>query len=348
MKCRILTDSEFDYKLFKAVDTNTTDFAKREGQGYEGWCVEEVDCNGADAAIYTNDGKVSYFNRSNPYIGIRPAADASTILENGTVIRELENGLKEVEYGEYPQEKVSEELQAKLDQDLLDKQLEKTGMKYTVYTNDEEYPDVIKLFEVVDKDGNKYVNRDNAWYKVSPVIWTVNEQSGLALTKYMIQGGIPYGEFEPVYLSEFEKEFERTHPMKLPMSVIRMYDYRKINPTIIEGFVNEVLSKELVQAQEKEQKRENRRNSLKITNPNIGRYLNASLNKGRTFDDWRFTGIEKTLEEKFEDLMESLEDENIELEAALRYRHPRLQEEYIEGKRALRKTLLDFKANKKI
>ena len=347
MKCRILTDSEFDYKLFKAVDTKTTDFAKREGQGYEGWCVEEVDCNGADAAIYTNDGKVSYFNRSNPYIGIRPAATASEIIKNGTVIRELENGLKEIGYGEYPQEKVSEELQARLDQELLDKQLEKTGIKYTVYTNDEEYPDVIKLFEVVDKDGNKYVNRDNAWYKVSPVIWTVNEQSGLALTKYMIQGGIPYGEYVLPYISEEQKNYEFRH-YKLPPCVRKMHLLRQTNPTIIEGFINEVLSKELVQAQEKEQKRENRRNSLKIKNPNIGGYLNIRLNKGRTFDDWRFTGIEKTSEEKFEDLMESLEDENIELEAALRYRHPRLQEEYIEGKRALRKTLLDFKANKKI
>lgn len=343
MKYRILTDFEFDYKLFKAVDTNTTDFAKREGKGYEGWCVEEVDCNGADAAIYTNDGKINYFNRSNPYIGIRPATSGLAICRNGTVIRELANGLKEVEYGEYPQEKVSEELQAKLDQDLLDEQLEKTGMKYTVYNNDEENPDILKLIEVQDKDGTKYVNRDNVWYKVSPVVWIVNEKSDLALTKYMIQGGIPYGEFKPVYTSEYEKEFERTHPMKLPMSVRRMYDFRRINPTIIEGFLNEVLSKELVQGNEKEQTSEKKReNSSNYKNPHLDRHLNIGLVRERLFDD-----IEISSEERLKALMESLEDENIELEAALRYRHPRLQEEYIEGKRALRKTLLDYKNNKR-
>ena len=246
MNLRILSEFEYDFKLFRAVDTKTTDFAKREGMEYDGWCVEEVDCNGAIAAIYTNDGKIEDIHRSYPYIGIRPAVKYSEIAAQAKVIKKHNNGLKEVEYGEYPQDEVRVKLQEKLNQDLIDGQLERTGKEYTIYNNDEQNPDTIKLIEVKDKDGNKYVNKNDTWYKVSPVIWMVNEKTNLAITKCMIQGGIPYGEYQLPEISEWEMEFERKFPMKLPRSVRLMLQLRETNPTIIEGFLNVVLSKDLL------------------------------------------------------------------------------------------------------
>ena len=264
MNLKILTEFDYDLKLFREVDTKTTDFAKREGMEYEGWCVEEVDCNGAIASIYENDGKIEYINRFYPYIGIRPAVNYNEIAEQAKVIKEYDNGLKEVEYGEYPQEEVMEALQEKLNQDLIDGQLEKTGKEYTIYNNDEQNPDTIKLIEVKDKDGNKYVNKNDTWYKVSPVRWMVNEETNLALTKYMIQGGIPYGEYELPPIPEQAMEYQFKH-YKLPPCVKLMHQLRKVNPTIIEGFLNVVLSEDLLP--EPTKKKEIVRPKLDIKNP---------------------------------------------------------------------------------
>lgn len=342
---KILTEFEFDYKLFKALDTKTTDFAKRDGKSYDGWCVEEVDCNGEEAAIYKNDGKVQILDLTNPNVGIRPAINYSQIKSSAKVIRELEEGLKEIEFGEYPQERVEDYLQEQLNQDLLDSRLETTEKKYTIYNNDEQNPDTIRLIEVMDKDGNKYVNKNDTWYKVSPVRWIVNEKTDLAVTKYMIQGGIPYGEYKEPPMTEWEKEFERSVPMKLPPSVIRMRKLRKINPTIIEGFLNIVLSKDLIKANEKieeetklnEKPKERRTgiDTIVFKNPLCQRYVDIGGGEE-----------EKTSEEYFRKLLESLDDDKIKVEAATRFLHPTLQEEYVEGKRALRKTLIDYKKNR--
>lgn len=366
MKFGILTEFEFDYKLFRALDTNTTDFAKREGKGYEGWCVEEVDCNGPEACIYTNDGKINYLDRSNPYVGIRPSTSRSVIESYGKTIRDLGNGLKEMECGEYPQEKVIDDFQEQLTQDLFEGKLNQTGRMYTVYNNDEKNPDTIKLIEVTDEDGNKYVNKDNTWYKVSPVIWIVNEKTNLALTKYMIQGGIPYGEYVLPYMSEWEKEYERIHPMKLPPSVRRMHKLREVNPTIIEGFLNVVLSEELIDRTKKvkEVKEEEKENGPKTEKPRRQRrtsgggrvlYKSPLLQNMDTFDyidrmQELYEGNPEALSQSgthLEKLLKSLREDIITLEAALMYKHPEQREQYIEGKRALRKTLLDYKENKK-
>ena len=92
----VMREYDFDYKLFKSVDTKTTDFAKREGEGYEGWCVEEVDCNGPEAAIYKGDRYFHSLGLKDPYVGIRPATSYREIAKSARLVKEYENGLKEV------------------------------------------------------------------------------------------------------------------------------------------------------------------------------------------------------------------------------------------------------------
>ena len=348
---KILTEFEFDYKLFRALDTKTTDFAKRDGKSYDGWCVEEVDCNGEEAAIYKNDGKVQILDLTNPSVGIRPAINYSQIKSSAKVIRELEEGLKEIEFGEYPQERVEDYLQEQLNQDLLDSRLETTEKKYTIYNNDEQNPDTIRLIEVMDKDGNKYVNKNDTWYKVSPVRWIVNEKTNLAVTKYMIQGGIPYGEYVLPEIAEWEKNIH----MKLPPYVRRMHELRRVNPTIIEGFLNVVLSEDLMSEKEKvevqvTEKEEPKKEEKEKPNDNNRSYsyripIYKSPIAQRLFDGI-FEETELTSEDYFQKLLTSLDDDKIKLEAALKYLHPTLQEQYVEGKRALRKTLIDYKKNR--
>ena len=362
MKFRILTEYDFDYKLFKSVDTKTTDFAKREGQGYEGWCVEEVDCNGADAAIYTNEGNVEYLNRCNPYVGIRPSTSRIVIETYGKTIRELEDGLKEIECGEYPQEKVEDYLQEQLNQELLDGKLNQTGRNFTIYNNDEEKPGLIKLIEVIDKDGNKYVNKENIWYKVSPVVWIVNEKTNLALTKYMIQGGIPYGEYQLPPISEKEKEYQFRH-YKLPPCVRQMHALRKVNPTIIEGFLNVVLSKELIIKEDqiekliseaenrKEEKTEKPRRQGRSSGGRRILYKNPRIYDSPWFGYGMFTGdlptdiiYDSSLSK--EQILQLTDDDKITLETKLVYKEPEERDLSIDEKKDLGKILIKSKNNK--
>ena len=351
MKLRILTDFEYNHKLFNAVEKVTTDFAKREGKGYEGWCVEEVDCNGPEAAIYKGDRYFHSLGLKDPYVGIRPATSYNEIAKSARLVKEYENGLKEVEFGEYPQERVEDYLQEFLNKELLDGRLEATGKKYTIYNNNEEDKDVVRLFEVKDEYGNKYVYKDDSWYKVSPVRWIVDEKANLALTKYMIQGGIPYGEYVLPEIAEWEKNIH----MKLPPYVRRMHELRRVNPTIIEGFLNVVLSEDLMSEKEKvevqvTEKEEPKKEEKEKPNDNNRSYsyrvpMDKSPIAQRMFDSI-FDRTELTSEDYFQKLLTSLDDDKIKLEAALKYLHPTLQEQYVEGKRALRKTLIDYKKNR--
>ena len=334
MNLRILTEFDYDNNLFKGVDTKTTDFAKREGKGYEGWCVEEVDCNGAYPAIYKEDGGFHSISLNNPYVGIRPAVNYNEIALSSKVIKEYENGLKEVEFGEYPQDKVEDYLQEHISQKLLTGKLNETGKNYTIYNNDEEHPDVIRLKEVQDEFGDKYVYKDDTWYKVSPVRWIVSEKANIALTKYMIQGGIPYGEYV-VEIQEWEKDIQ----MKLPPYVRRMHEQRRKNPTIIEGFLNVVLSKDIMKSDKKnlEQAKEKEINHrLPLYKSPIAQRMYDSI----------FDRRDPSSEECLQKLIESLSDEKIGLEAARKFLHPRLQEQYIEGKKELRKSLINYKKSK--
>jgi len=350
MSFKILTEYDFDRKLFNELEGKCTDFARRDGKEYDGWCVELVDCNGAESAIYRNNGEVETFSLTDPYIGIRPAIEYSKIKDYGRVVKTLTKDVIEVECGEYPQEKVSDEQQEQLTKELLDGKLDETGKKYTIYNNDEQNPNTYKLIEIMDKNGRKYVFKDDGyWYKVSPVRWIVSEKIDLALTKYMVQGGIPYGEYIMPPMEEWEIELERRIPRKLPMSVIRMHELRRTNPTIIEGFLNTVLSDDLLPINIKDKENNSvRKKSYDKTNiveqkipVQENRYNIESLN------DLLLRGeVTVPSEECLRKLLESLDDENIKMEAAKKYLHPRLQEEYIEGKRALRKTLLTFKQNK--
>lgn len=254
MNFKLLLNSELDSRILKVLNAEATDFAQGQNPKYEGWAIETVDCDGAEPAMYTNEGKIKNIRYTDTNVGIRPAINYSQIKQESTVVGIYENGCIEVEYGEYPQRKISSIAQQTLTQKLIDGELQITNKKYTIYN--QEKKKLISLQEVIDNKGNKYVLKDGEWYQVSPIRWIVNQQSNLAITKYMIAGGLEYGAYIRPELTKWEEEFERTHPMKNPPSRRKMFELRKTNKSIIEGFLYSVLPNDIIPSKPKKKKGE--------------------------------------------------------------------------------------------
>lgn len=253
MNFRLLLDEELDSKILGVLSKEATDFAQGENPKYKGWAIETLDCNGAEPAMYTNDGKIENLSYTDPNVGIRPSIKYSEIKQNSTVVGIYENECIEVEYGEYPERKLSSLEQDQLTKKLISGKLKKTDKKYSIYSKKDK--SIINLLEVIDNQGNKYVLKDGEWYQVSPIRWIVNQQKNLAITKYMIAGGLEYGAYKLPKMTKFEEDFERTHPMKNPPSRRRMYELRKTNKSIIEGFLYSVLPQDIIPSKPKKNKR---------------------------------------------------------------------------------------------
>ncbi len=252
MNFRLLLDDELDSKILKVLSTEATDFAQGQNPKYKGWAIETLDCNGAEPAIYTNEGKIKDLSYTDPNVGIRPSIKYSQIKQDSLVVGVFDNRCIEVEYGEYPQRKLSSLEQEAVTKTLISGKLKKTGKKYSTYSKKEK--SIINLIEVSDNKGNKYVMKAGEWYQVSPVRWVVNQQSNLAVSKYMISGGLEYGEYRLPEMSQWEIDFERTHPMKNPPSRRRMFELRKTNKAIIEGFLYSVLPQDIIPSKPKKNK----------------------------------------------------------------------------------------------
>ena len=252
MNFRLLSDSELDYELLKMLSTEATDFAQGENPKYEGWAIETVECDGAEPAICTNKGKIKNLSYTDSNVGIRPVTKYSEIKQNSKVVRRYNNGYIEVEFGEYPQKKLSSIEEQNLTQKLLDCELQKTDKKYTIYNREEKV--LVTLQEVMDNKGKKYVLKDGEWYHVSPIRWIVNPKKDLAIAKQMILGGLEYGEYRLPESLKWKLKIEKTLPMKNPPSRRKMFALRKRNKSIIEGFLCSVLPQDIIPSKLKKDK----------------------------------------------------------------------------------------------
>ena len=237
MNLGVIAEFQLTGKLLRNIENENTAFSKREGVDYKGWFVDYFDLSSSPAYITAN-GRLEHYSYVGVETGLRPSVKYSKIKDICTNVRSIEDGCLEVTFGEYPQMAETEEIQARINHGLVE--LEKTGKSYTVYNNNEENPGTIELAEMVDKNGNKYVNKNDVWYKVAPVKWIVDEKEDVAITKNVISGGIPFGMYEVPTLQEWEKKY------KLPPSIREMHERRRNNPTIIEGFLNAVLSYDIL------------------------------------------------------------------------------------------------------
>lgn len=247
------------------LDGKETDFSivrtNKSKNDYIGWVAYDFEPYSLDV-LAIGEERIFKVSEENPMLGLRPAvrySDIADLCENPILNKK---GVLEIEYGEYPQTKVSDEEKIILNYMSLTDQLTETGKEYKIFARDvrfsiaegprldESTEEFLVIKEVVDEDGNKYVKRREDWFRVEPIKWCVDLEQDFAISKNILTGGMPYGKYKIEYLSEEEKEFERTHPMKYPYSQQRTDRLRQINPSIIEGYLNVVLSNDILKSDE--------------------------------------------------------------------------------------------------
>ena len=135
--------------------------------------------------------------------GVRPILSLSNIYEFRQNIKsKIINGIKEIEYGEYPQSVVDEDLEIELENLYQQNNLNKTNKKYTFIQENEN-----KVYEEYSHKENKYIRINDTlingmnykftngrdaignktyWVKVEPIKWLVDEKENIAISKYII------------------------------------------------------------------------------------------------------------------------------------------------------------------
>ena len=177
-----------------------------------------VDSSGYKDHEHTN-------HRSN---GIRPVLSYAKIKDD--ISNEIinEDGIKEVEYGEYPQYVVNKKLQDELEELYENNKLIETGKTYTTdsrkhneYEKDflpqehMEYGFGGKKYVRVKanpcrngsfftlSNGEMYINDDYVWVEVSKVKWLVDEENDIVISKNILVAGIQFNNDEN-YTGYFE------------------------------------------------------------------------------------------------------------------------------------------------
>ena len=229
-------------KLLSGFDHPTLVDDQRE---YWTKTADQIDVNGK----YTD--KVWLFGNqiASTTKGARPVLQLSSsdIQINGR--KRASDGILEVEYGYYPQQAVSKEMQQSLESAYRAGIVSKTGNEYTTDTargydeNDRGFApwshaefqlDGKRYVRLIVKNisdrtpvrlsnGETYIGDHPVWIEVAPVKWLVDEKTGIMLTDRLIFSGVKFNDRNDDY------DFERSN---------------------IKAFMDTYLSKELEQSRE--------------------------------------------------------------------------------------------------
>jgi hypothetical protein len=147
---------------------------------------------------------------------VRPVLPYSNISDISTNVVRRKSGILEVEYGEYPQYVVDTSLGGILDSEFSAGRLRKTGKAYT--TDSRRWIDYFEKFSPVkheefEYNGKRYVrvksnccgrsnyklsngaiahNGDYYWLEVSPIVWYVDEEAKMLVSKTGLASGIRF------------------------------------------------------------------------------------------------------------------------------------------------------------
>ena len=137
------------------------------------------------------------------------------------------NGTYEIEYGEYPQQTVSEDMQKILEL-RYNIGMNKTGRSYTFYSVENVYNNIkitpvtyeeyeyqekkyirikaaFKIFSELLSNGVEYENDDYVWVGVTPVKWLIDYKTGLLISKKNLVSGVRFLDEKLVYDGDFSK-----------------------------------------------------------------------------------------------------------------------------------------------
>lgn len=160
-----------------------------------------------DFIIVTTDGKKNYSDFFG--VGLRPAFSYSSISNLNLNEKIGKFGIKEIEYGEYPQWVDDDTHSFRLELQYSDGIIDPTGKTYTTNTKkfDEFKPqkhieygynsgkyirfvgDLNSEGEVLS-NGKKVVSGEPYWIKVEPITWLVDEKTNIAISKNILLSGL--------------------------------------------------------------------------------------------------------------------------------------------------------------
>lgn len=201
--------------LMGVVNTSFGNYIDEEGEEIEYVSYFTYDLDGLCEMIYIVLGTegVTLTNFSSDYIGCRPAITYSLIKE---YCKEevLDDGRVTIEFGEYPQMVVKNLEQNALDRKLENNELNKTKQSYTL--NGKEY-------DVYECNGRKFIQYTSTnkvdgtltnyevakpnktyWIEVSPITWFVDKEKDVAVSNYVLFGGMEFTKEKKYFFDEFE------------------------------------------------------------------------------------------------------------------------------------------------
>ena len=198
--------------------------------------------------------------------GVRPAVSYSSISSNISNSVSNINGIVEVEYGEYPQDIVSEKISKELEELFSNKIMHKTGKVYTSYfvsyhekTSENEHIEYEyngkKYIRFVCKDDycervalsdGRIKEKDGIyWIEVKPIKWLVDEKTDTAVSSKIICAGIPFStyydkkKFDPEIKIFMDKYLSKDIiPSKI--NVLSKVETKKEKGSILENLVQEI------------------------------------------------------------------------------------------------------------
>ena len=190
------------------------------------WTKSSDGFNCAHAVFTDGDSICSYVCKHNG--GARPALPYSSIQSISSNGVRGASGIKEIEYGEYPQTIVDENYSRELEIAYNHGSLRTTGKNYT--TDSYHYLQIGPSFSArthteYEYNGSKYIrfvgdsNCDGKilsngikveidkpyWVKVEPVVWLVDEKEDIALSKKIIASGVQFNK-----RSDYQGDFSKT------------------------------------------------------------------------------------------------------------------------------------------
>lgn len=205
--------------------TETTDFAKLLGQSDMECLYWLKDDYLSDACCVVQDKPtdplgIGSIKKSNRFVGIRPVIkyDGRINLLDKKIVNKTStrNNIYQVEYGFYPQDVASIELEGILESKYQNNNLSKTTSFYTIEDLKSSFVKIASFVpkkleeyqyknsryvrveanpysnEVVLSNGKKYVKGDYAWVEVKPLTWYLSETENIMLCKKIILSGIPF------------------------------------------------------------------------------------------------------------------------------------------------------------
>ena len=230
-KCTMTDFSKLlDYFRATYMSASNQEILKRQLKDKVGdWWTKSLYGN-RNVVVVCTDGNKTWDFSDGRHAAARPAITYSEISSMCSEPVRRENGVLEVEYGEYPQMVVDENYSGELEEEFNNGNLKVTGKSYTTDSpccfNAEFSPrkhieyeykgkKYIRFCKGLNHDGKNLHNLTKIsedipfWVSVEPITWLVDEKADIALSEKIIFAGVQY-KFSKFGMDDYDGDFDKT------------------------------------------------------------------------------------------------------------------------------------------